>query len=128
MSMNPCRAKPCDECPWRREALSGWLGPLNANEWAALVQSDEPVACHKTITSETSGDVAAMYDLQSGLLQCAGAAQMRTNSMKVPRDPEVAVAAEVDREAVFGSVLEFLGHHGSTLTEYLAEIYGVRND
>lgn len=99
--MNPVQKTPCNECPWRRISARGWLGPLKAEEWIELVQSDFYVACHKTI--KVNGEV-------EGTKQCAGAATFRGNVCKSPRDPEI-VALPADREKVFASTREFLEHH-----------------
>lgn len=96
--------QPCNDCPWRRKSAPGWLGPLTAEEWRALAHSDEPIACHVTIEVEdswTAGNVR----------QCAGAAQYRRNIAKRPRDEQIAVAPEVDRDTVFGVPSEFIAHH-----------------
>ena len=92
----------CNDCPWRRESLNGWLGPFTAEQWIALAHSDEPIACHQTIEEEDSWE---------GAFQCAGAAQYRKNIAKLPKNPEVAIAANVDRETVFSRPAEFTAHH-----------------
>lgn len=98
----PPTERTCRECPWRRASAAGWLGPYTAEEWAALVVSDEAIACHFTITKD--GEWA-------GARQCAGAAQMRRNIAKMPRDRTVAVAAEVDTQTVFATPREFVTYH-----------------
>jgi hypothetical protein len=93
--------RPCGDCPWRRAAAIGWLGPYDVYEWAALIQSDEPIACHERIREDESWE---------GARQCAGAAIMRANMGKLPRDREVAVAKR-DTEHVFANVHEFVKYH-----------------
>jgi hypothetical protein len=44
--------------------------------------------------------------------QCAGVAIYRTNVCKSPRDPEI-ITLPADRDAVFGSAVEFREHHES---------------
>lgn len=97
---------PCNECPWWRESWAGHLGPYNAMQWTQLAHSDQPIACHLTITQEYSWE-------QEGLRQCAGAAIYRANVCKSPRNPEVVVLP-ADREAVFASSTEFVDHHESS--------------
>jgi hypothetical protein len=99
----PACAKPCGECPWRRESIPGWLGPFTAAEWLALTGSDEPVACHTTIEVDDEWTPRTR--------QCAGAAVYRRNVAKLPRNPEVAVAAERDTETIFATPGEFAAHH-----------------
>lgn len=97
----PATARPCDECPWRVNSWSGWLGPLTSEEWIMAAMSDEPIACHKTIQ---------VNDEWEGAKQCRGAAIFRANVCKRPRDPEVIVGP-VDRETVFAVSVQFIEHH-----------------
>lgn len=95
--------RPCRECPWRREAAPGWLGPYDASEWIELAHSDAPIACHRTVEVDDEWD--------GHVRQCAGAATYRRNICKRPRDPEVAVADQPDTESIFGLPHEFMEHH-----------------
>lgn len=99
-SLPPAVSSPCRECPWRREAAPGWLGPLTAEDWIQRVHSDMPIACHLTIAQDRSWE---------GAFQCAGAAAFRENVFKLPRDPAVAVGPS--RDDVFSSNSEFIEHH-----------------
>ncbi len=85
--------KPCRDCPWRRVAVEGWLGPMTGPEWIAFVQSDAQIDCHTLLGA-----------------QCAGAAIFRANIGKLPRD-RVALRLPRDRERVFASPTEFLDYH-----------------
>lgn len=100
----------CNECPWRRESAPGWLGPMDADEWVALVHSEEAIACH--ITIEEEGDWTT-----PGIRQCAGAATYRGNVCKRPRDPEVALLP-ADRDKVFATPGQFLEHHTADDKDY----------
>jgi hypothetical protein len=95
---------PCNECPWRRDAAAGHLGPLPAEAWVALVHSDEAIACHKTIEESGNWDTPKIR-------QCAGAGIHRTNTFKSPRDREVWRSEEPDHEVVFSRSTEFVAHH-----------------
>jgi hypothetical protein len=104
----PALHAPCSQCPWRREAWAGYLGPMNAENWAKLAQSDMPVMCHQTI--EESGN----YE---GTFQCKGAAIFRANICKEPRRHDAAVGPQ-DKEIVFASTKEFEDHHkGEPMTK-----------
>lgn len=85
--------KPCHDCPWRRKAIAGWLGPLSPEEWVQVAHGDGKVLCHA---------------LEGP--QCAGLAIYRANNHKLPRDPE-ALVLDTDRETVFSGPAEFLEHH-----------------
>lgn len=84
--------EPCSDCPWRRDALKGWLGGHTADEFVDIARSDFPYPCH-TITNQ----------------QCAGMAIYRRNICKVPRPP--AIVLEKDTETVFATPMEFTEHH-----------------
>lgn len=99
--LNPALAKPCSECPWRREAWAGYLGPLNAENWVKAAMSDHPIQCHKTIEESQKWE---------GTFQCKGAAIFRANICKLPRRPDIETGP-VDRETVFASPQEFIDHH-----------------
>lgn len=102
----PSTTRPCDECPWRRASIPGYVGPHDAETWVAAAHSDAPIACHKTIsTSSRDGETDTSYTHQ-----CAGAAVFRANVHKMPRDPSVA-RMPADRERTFASNQEFLAHH-----------------
>lgn len=93
---------PCNECPWRRNAWAGHLGPFTPEEWLALAHSDVAIACHKTIEVEEDWTTP-------GIRQCAGAARYRANVFKSPRDKTIAVGP-TDPD-VFARPREFAEHH-----------------
>jgi len=103
----PARKHACHECPWRRAALPGWLGPHDAETWVAIAQSDLPIACHSTINPTVPEDEA--WD-DPDILQCAGSAIFRSNICKSSRVPDVA-RMPADRESVFARPNEFMEHH-----------------
>ncbi len=103
------KASPCFDCPWRRDAQPGWLGPATADEWVKTAQSDSPILCHLTIVN--SDDGYADWD-DPDLRQCAGAAIFRNNVCKLPRHPcDAAHDFTADRDTVFGWYDEFTTHH-----------------
>lgn len=106
----PATPNPCDDCPWRRESLKGWLGPMSKDEWVALAHSDEKIACHQTIEVDE--------EWTEKVKQCRGVATYRANIAKSPRDPSVAVGP-VDRDKVFSNPMEFKAHHDSPLADLL---------
>jgi hypothetical protein len=103
MSLPEATKKPCNDCPWRRNAAPGWLGPLSGDEWILLAHSDEPIACHITIEREDDWETP-------GIKQCKGASIYRANMAKSPRDPEID-RGTADRETVFATRQEFLDYH-----------------
>lgn len=107
MGLPPVRPAPCFDCPWRRNAAKGWLGPFTAEEWLATAHSDEPIACHITLNEDAESEAEAWS--AQGVLQCAGSAIYRSNVHKSPRNPEVATLP-ADLETVFG-MGEFVPYH-----------------
>lgn len=95
--------KPCNECPWRRNAEPGFLGPHSVEEWAFFAHSGGPIACHKTIQVDEDWS-------QPGLRQCAGAAVFRTNDGIAPNRVGVSMNP-ADPDAVFANCGEFAEHH-----------------
>lgn len=104
----PPTPQPCSDCPWRRNATAGWLGPHDAFEWLNIVHGDSPIACHQTIT-ETNDEGTGDWE-HPAIRQCRGAAIYRENRCKSPRNPNVATGP-VDKERVFARDEEFVEHH-----------------
>jgi hypothetical protein len=104
VTIPPATPSPCSDCPWRTNALAGWLGPYDVYKWGVIAASDEPIACHQTIEEDENWDTP-------GIRQCAGAASYRQHICKMPRDREVAVGPPNPK--VFGSAQAFVDHHRS---------------
>lgn len=105
--------KPCDECPWRRSHMPGWLGGYEAEDYIRQIQFDgPPLPCHKTFP-EGNGPAKAM---------CAGALIFMKNSIKSAQHPDYGDAMQhitADKEAVFTWPHEFLQHHSQSIKEWL---------
>lgn len=85
---------PCHDCPWRRNALAGWLGPYTAGQWVRLAHGDGIIECH---TRKQPHD--------NGGWHCAGAAIYRAN---VCKRAEFVLPADIKRVFSFG---EFETYH-----------------
>jgi hypothetical protein len=92
----------CNECPWRRESCPGYLGPYDAFQWVNRLTSEGAIECHKTV----SGDDQPWEEVK----QCRGAAIVRGNIGKMPRNEKVVVGP-VDKETCFATPQEFVEHH-----------------
>lgn len=92
--------KPCHDCPWRRNAVRGWLGPHSAEAWMEIARSDDAVPCHA---------------LEGP--QCAGLAIFRANICKLPRDPNV-LRLPKDWNTVFDHPQQFINHHSNPTEDY----------
>lgn len=102
----PVRKSPCSECPWRRNALGGFLGPNSPEEWIEVAHSEQPIACHKSIKVVQDDGLGDWND--PAIRQCAGAAIFRSNVFKLPH---IAATLPADREKVFARNAEFIEHH-----------------
>jgi hypothetical protein len=85
--------KPCSDCPFRGDAIRGWLGGHTGEWFVTLAQGDGIYRCHTTVGP-----------------QCAGLATFRANICKVSRDP-IVLRVKQDEVNVFSSAQEFLDHH-----------------
>jgi len=106
----PATPEPCNDCPWRRAAIPGWLGPYLPSDWIKIAHSEAPIACHKTIVVTDPLEMTGKWD-HPKLRQCRGAAIFRANVSKQPKNPTIETGPP-DTESCFGSNEEFLEHHG----------------
>lgn len=84
---------PCGDCPFARNALKGWLGGNTVEQWMLTLNGDHKIPCHAIRGP-----------------QCAGAAILRTNICKRPRDNSV-MTLPANKKTVFASLEEFKQHH-----------------
>jgi hypothetical protein len=84
---------PCGDCPFARNALRGWLGGNTVEQWVVTLNGDHKIPCHAIRGP-----------------QCAGAAILRSNICKRPRDKSVLLLP-ADRKKVFAGLHEFKEHH-----------------
>ncbi len=95
---------PCSDCPWRRNAMKGWLGSEQTPEdWVRTAMGEVSVECHT-----------------HGNCQCAGISIFRANVCKSPRYKEILVL-KPNRESVFSTPKEFIDYHrtnGKTSAEH----------
>lgn len=92
--MDGLTAAPCGDCAFRRNAVPGWLGDADAQDWIRMAHGETRIECH------TRQDHA----------QCAGAAIYRTNVHKLPRDRSLLLLP-ADRGRVFTSAADFVAYH-----------------
>lgn len=100
---------PCKECPWRKNATTGHLGPYSAEEWIDIVKSEEAIACHMTFSGNATWSTP-------GIRQCKGAATFRDNICKLPKNRTDAAYREVsqdEKSKVFRQPGEFIEYHTS---------------
>lgn len=131
-TLPPAVPRPCNDCPWRRNAAPGWLGPYSAEEWIRLAHTETPIACHQTIKPGFKADMHGGWD-DPGLRQCMGVAIYRHHAMKRMMNPTDAYfEAKENRERVFDDILgrDFIGYHNREDREGPETAYeqGLRGD
>lgn len=104
----PPTPQPCNDCPWRRNATPGWLGPYDAFRWLAVIHGESVIACHKTIRDADDEGVGDWDD--PAMRQCRGAAIFRSHVCKQPKHPDVETGPD-DPDHVFTNGTEFVEHH-----------------
>lgn len=90
--------KPCEDCPFRRTAVKGWLADQSPADYCQMAHSDDLIQCHTKKFPDGNH------------VQCAGAAIYRANVAKYCHPPNLKLPG--DKEVVFGSPVEFVEYHG----------------
>lgn len=100
--------KPCNDCPFRRKAMPGWLGASSPEGFIDCMQRNEPLPCHQTIDydGDPNWQVKWMQQRNTGKM-CAGALIFLAN--KLQRHPFKELPK--DHENVFSNSLEFVRYH-----------------
>ena len=109
--------QPCNDCPFRRNAVPGWTGAADPEWFVESALSDYTeyqggskfAPCHLTQDFEDPDWEDKIPEVHA----CVGALQFCANNMKSPRDPErsAAVRAAGTNPKVFANPAEFLAHH-----------------
>lgn len=97
---------PCDQCPFRRKSIPGWLGADTPENFIETTMADYPMPCHSTVDYEDPGWFENLDEAQA----CAGALVFFANLCKLSRDPK-RPKLPADHEWVFSRPEEFLEHH-----------------
>jgi hypothetical protein len=102
---------PCAECPFRKTAMRGWLGPDTAQEVMAKAHGEGGYPCHMDMVGQPKYPDGTVNC--TNVEQCAGAILHANASCKSYRDPDLR--AMQDRlkgsECPILGRLEFLAHH-----------------
>ena len=108
-------AKPCRECPLRKDSLPGYLGGYTAEQYIQILHSDAAIACHLS--------PGFPHD-HSQQRHCTGVCGYRANVGKMPRGPDAALAVQSvgKSDQFFGSPQEFTEHHKTASDVYRAEV------
>ena len=111
--------KPCNDCPFRRNAAQGWLGAAEPAWFVESALADYTyygfAPCHQTVNYEDPEWDMKLDQAES----CVGALQFAANCGKSPRDPDraEAVAKAGKNPDVFSNPNDFIEHHESGLAK-----------
>lgn len=101
--------KPCNQCPFRKKSLPGWLGDASPEQFMATVMQDHEMPCHSTVDYS---DPRWRRSLSTKKVSyCKGSLIFFANICKLSRDRDRPTAEP--SEDVFRSPQEFLNHHKS---------------
>ncbi len=98
--------KPCNECPFRRKSIPGWMGDATPEEFIEATMADAAMPCHMTVDYEDP-NWPSMNQPETSY--CYGALVFFRNTCKKSRDKERPIA-EPSKD-VFAHRMEFLNHH-----------------
>lgn len=100
---------PCNDCPFRRRSMPGWLGAGSPESFIHCINTDDPLPCHQTIDYEDPNWKEKWVEEQQGSM-CAGALILMANMQKLPRDRGFPRLPQ-DKETVFATAQEFVCYH-----------------
>jgi hypothetical protein len=111
---------PCPFCPFRKDALAGWLGANTPEQMAWDALNEIHLPCHKTVDYEKADWQRRMYLPESGAQHCAGARACAKKSYQLPRDPVLRKAQDSLFEEAVDMVMtgkEFIDYHNAARTK-----------
>ena len=107
-------SKVCNDCPFRRKAMPGWLGGGSPESFIDCMQRDEPLPCHQTVDyDDPHWLVKWTAQRQAGKFSpkmCAGSLIFMANKLQRPHTPGFPTMPR-DIENVFSNSVEFVRHH-----------------
>lgn len=106
---------PCAKCPFRRDAVPGWLGGLTPDDFRQLAQSEVRMPCHTHELARRNGIDYGNEAETAKLPQCAGRAIYWANQIKRPRDKSLLELPQ-DTQTCFQWPVEFVTYHQQSIT------------
>lgn len=103
--------QPCNDCPFRQNALAGWLGAGSPESFVECIVREEPLPCHQSIDYTDPNWKKKWMAGEIGNT-CAGALIMTANMCKLPRDRNFPRIPS-DRETVFAHPTAFIDYHNA---------------
>jgi hypothetical protein len=114
MKLVMCK-KICDECPFSKESLRGWLGPHSIEEILHMQQSEYPFSCHKTRDDQTTNEAIqnGEYPICRGYIASASKSCKRFGQHPIVGQAMLKLQEEItqeDKDQVLAR-WEFPDHH-----------------
>lgn len=99
--------KPCNQCPFLKSTLKGWLGKKRTTELVKeSIHADSVFHCHKTLAHDGEDTI-----ITSKTLACAGAALLAKKEGGHNAYYRWYVREMQGAELVFDSAKDFINHH-----------------
>jgi hypothetical protein len=109
------RQKMCAECPFRANALKGWLGPWVIEDFELMIHTDFDLICHVDISKMQERGLSTDEIQQTGQ-HCVGMLRYMNSVCKLSRNGVKAAAQQAVEEIPDQPVIsawEFSKYHGS---------------
>ncbi len=109
--------KPCNDCPFRKNSLKGWLGGVSVQETIQIAHSEYDFQCHKTRVSEEDYEHEEDYlEAEEKIQHCVGRLLYAAKNFKMFRRKDLQeLTDELEKENSMDNILnfkEFKEHHG----------------
>ena len=116
-------SKVCNECPFKKDSLRGFLGDYDGPEDFIGVHNEQPCPCH---TRTDYMDPEWLNKLAAGELKlCKGQQIFLANQAKRPRGWSIRQTIERNTEDYFTFPHEFIKHHtNEELQAFLKRVRG----
>ncbi len=109
--MNHCKT-PCNDCPFRKNSLAGWLADYTPQQLHTIVMNEMPFPCHLTHEDDLEWEEAGSEENPL----CAGALMYMKKNAKSPRRQDLHIIVKdiplADCDNIL-SVTEFFKHHST---------------
>lgn len=107
--------KVCNDCPFRRKSMAGWLGGSSPEGFIDCMQRDEPLPCHQTIDYDDPDWLVKWMEQEDTGKMCAGSLVFMANKLQRPHAKDFPTLPR-DLENVFSNSVEFTRHHRESAT------------
>lgn len=112
--MNVC-TKLCNECPFSKKSINGWLADYTVEDFQAFHRADAPFPCHMMTGDDMAIDEVEHAIRVGNLKLCRGYVESIIKSCKLPTNPLLVKAVTLVKEQGLSEdsmpIWEFKRHH-----------------